>query len=305
MLDYKKILNAIKLFPIFLIFACAAKILIFKELLNELKPSTLQSVFDRIPAFDAAAKDVVIDLMLTEFIRSRNIQVRMAHFQLYDKMQRESKYLFENAAMDIKTLLVPKVEYLFAQHVIGRSEDEIPNLTGNGGAMYPLDEQVGRFLQQMRRDVRAHGRAIVCLFGEFYLRDWIADRSIDLAISALLQIGTNEKLEYFCQLIVLIEKHMQEKLKISCESIRFEKYEAQIKEAFSTASPKVKQMYKERNSLEYKIPKYGVDTTAKSESDNIILDHIYWIRSNVSKRIVETITVGHISLTLNNIFGSV
>lgn len=267
----------------------AAKILVFKELLNELKPSTLQSVFNRIPTFDIAAKDVVIDLMLTEFIRSRNIQVRMAHFQLYDKLQSESKYLFENVELDIKTLLVPKVEYLFAQQVLGRCEDEVPNVTANGGPLLPLDEQVGRFLQQMRRDVRAHARAIISLFGEFYLRNWIGDRSVDLVISALLQIATNEKLEYFCQLIALIEKRMQEKLKASNESIRLDNYEAQIKEAFSKASPKVKQIwYKDRNTIKYKMNQYGVDQQAKSEPDNVILDHIYWIRSNVSKQIVAT-----------------
>lgn len=257
-------------------------------MLENLKSSTIQTFIDRLPKFEPLAKDVVGDLILHDFMRSRDFQHRKAHLDLYKAMNEKKVQIFGDGEMDVKGLLVPKVEYNFAQHVIGRSEDHFPVIGQNGVNLHAMDDQMLKLQRQLRSDVRHHGRAIVCLFGEFFKLGWISYHSVDLAISALLQAGTNDKLEYFCHLLVLVEAEMErQQKKFPDESLGLAKHTVKIRDAFAKAIPNVQQMYKERQALQYRMAaqNFGIEKTGRKEANNGILEQMYWMRANVSSHI--------------------
>lgn len=203
-------------------------------------------------------------------------------------MLRNGRNLFGNVLVDIKSILVTKVEHLFAQNVIARCEEEVPKLDVSEKSV-PFDEEVASLLRQQREDVRNHSRAIVCLFSEFFLKDWIAYRTLEIAISGLLDIATNEKLEYLCQ---LLSHHVEEKMqKKRDESGGLHtgpaEYLTKIGETISKLfaegkiSSHVKTMFRERKDLKNKIKSYGI-VGSNTRNTSTILDHAYWIRHNVN-----------------------
>lgn len=264
----------------------SADILVFKEMLTDLKPSNVQSTVERLPVFNRMAASLVGDLILLEFIRSRNMECRKAHFALYKEMHAR-KTLFEGDVIDVSVLLASKVEFHFRQHVVDRSEDHYPIIAKNGVFFNAIDEHVSDVRQQLRADVRHHGRAIVCLFGEFFKMGWISYRSVDMAISALLTIAGNEKLEYFCRLLLLVEADMQKQQ--PDRELGLAKYTERIAKVMAEAMPAIRQMYKERQGLKAKImaQSYGIDSQMKTEMSSHILEQLYWMRVNVSLSIFD------------------
>lgn len=261
--------------------------MIFKEMLADLKPSTVQTFISRLPSFEPAARDTIGDLILSEFIRSRSTQCRKAHFDLYRLMHEQKVPLFAGIELDMISLLVPRVEFLMRQHVIDYTEEHYPIANAqNGLQLNAMDEHMVKLRRQLRADVRHHARGIICLFGEMFKMGWIQYRSVDLAIGALLKIGTNEKLEFFCLLLLLVEQDMRKQQ--TDPAYGLDKYAERIKAVFAEASPNVRQMYINRNGLSSKIlaQSYGIDSTTKPDMGSAILDQIYWIRSNVSVKYI-------------------
>lgn len=264
------------------------KITILKNLLSALKqPDSVKSCYNKMPDFNECDPGLVADLMLREFIASQTKLARIAHLEFYDMLQ-NGRNLFGNVLVDIKSILVTKVEHLFAQNVIARCEEEVPKLDVSEKSV-PFDEEVAHLLRQQREDVRNHSRAIVCLFSEFFLKDWIAYRTLEIAISGLLDIATNEKLEYLCQLLSHhVEKKMQKKRDESGGlHTRPAEYLTKIGETISKLfaegkiSSHVKTMFRERKDLKNKIKSYGIVGTY-IRNTSTILDHAYWIRHNVN-----------------------
>lgn len=264
----------------------AGPITVLRDILTNLKPSTVAYNCERMPLFEAFAADIVTNLILSEFIRSHNTQVRKAHFHFYDKLQSEGRVIIKESNVDIRTLLSTRVISLFAQQVIARREDEIPNIHHNSNEpIYAFDNEWNKIVEKMRSDYRHENRAIICLFGEFYLRGWISYRSLDLAIDGLLKSGSSEKLELFCHLLILVEDHLEKQhMQSPAQNYGLSKYTSRINEAFDKTHLKIKQMYKERKSMKYKIQRenYGIDMCSKTWEDNTILDHISFVRMNVS-----------------------